>query len=134
MACKCAFQYAARENNFFSFFFLFLLLFFFFFFLLLLLLLIVSSLLLFRELIVLHVRHVFRTFPCCKHRYYNNLKYLHFIFWILTIYFNHSILRVLRQHLTMRTKWNDRKYLTIIPQARMGYESIAHEAEGRMGY
>ena len=26
------------------------------------------------------------------------------------------------------------KYLTIIPQAQMGYESIAHEAEGRMGY
>ena len=26
------------------------------------------------------------------------------------------------------------EYLTIIPQARMGYESIAHEAEGRMGY
>ena len=26
------------------------------------------------------------------------------------------------------------KYLTIIPQARMGSESIAHEAEGRMGY
>jgi len=25
-------------------------------------------------------------------------------------------------------------YLAIIPQARMGYESIAHEAEGRMGY
>ena len=25
-------------------------------------------------------------------------------------------------------------YLTIIPRARMGYESIAHEAEGRMGY
>ena len=25
-------------------------------------------------------------------------------------------------------------YLTIIPQARIGYESIAHEAEGRMGY
>jgi len=25
-------------------------------------------------------------------------------------------------------------YLTIIPLARMGYESIAHEAEGRMGY
>ena len=25
-------------------------------------------------------------------------------------------------------------YLTVIPQARMGYESIAHEAEGRMGY
>ena len=24
-------------------------------------------------------------------------------------------------------------YLTIIPQARMGYESIAHEAEGQMG-
>ena len=27
-----------------------------------------------------------------------------------------------------------KKYLTIIPRARMGSESIAHEAEGRMGY
>ena len=27
-----------------------------------------------------------------------------------------------------------RNYLTIISLARMGYESIAHEAEGRMGY
>ena len=26
------------------------------------------------------------------------------------------------------------EYLTIIPRAQMGYESIAHEAEGRMGY
>ena len=26
------------------------------------------------------------------------------------------------------------QYLTIIPRARMGSESIAHEAEGRMGY
>ena len=26
------------------------------------------------------------------------------------------------------------EYLTIIPRVRMGYESIAHEAEGRMGY
>ena len=25
-------------------------------------------------------------------------------------------------------------YLTVIPQARMGSESIAHEAEGRMDY
>ena len=25
-------------------------------------------------------------------------------------------------------------YLTIIPQARMGSESITHEAEGRMGF
>ena len=25
-------------------------------------------------------------------------------------------------------------YLTIIPRARMGSESIAHEAKGRMGY
>ena len=25
-------------------------------------------------------------------------------------------------------------YLTIIPRVRMGYESIAHAAEGRMGY
>ena len=25
-------------------------------------------------------------------------------------------------------------YLTIIPRAQMGYESIAHEAEGRMGH
>ena len=27
-----------------------------------------------------------------------------------------------------------RGYLTIIPRARMGYESIDHEAEGRMVY
>ena len=26
------------------------------------------------------------------------------------------------------------EYLTIIPRARMGSESIAHEAEGRIGY
>ena len=26
------------------------------------------------------------------------------------------------------------EYLTIIPRAQMGYESIAHEAEGRMDY
>ena len=26
------------------------------------------------------------------------------------------------------------KYLAIIPRARMGYESIAHEAEGQVGY
>ena len=26
------------------------------------------------------------------------------------------------------------KYLTIIPRARMGFESITHKAEGRMGY
>ena len=26
------------------------------------------------------------------------------------------------------------RYLTTIPRARMGSESIAHEAEGRMGY
>ena len=25
-------------------------------------------------------------------------------------------------------------YLTIVPRARLGSESIAHEAEGRMGY
>ena len=27
-----------------------------------------------------------------------------------------------------------KKFLTIIPRARMGYESIDHKAEGRMGY
>ena len=27
-----------------------------------------------------------------------------------------------------------KEYLTIIPRARMGSETIAHEAEGRMGY
>ena len=26
------------------------------------------------------------------------------------------------------------RYLTITPRARMGYELIAHDAEGRMGY
>ena len=30
--------------------------------------------------------------------------------------------------------WVSNGYLTIIPRARMGSESIAHEAEGRMGY
>ena len=30
--------------------------------------------------------------------------------------------------------WQRHLYLTIIPRARMGSESIAHEAEGRMGY
>ena len=30
--------------------------------------------------------------------------------------------------------WNISEYLTIIPRARMGSESIAHEAEGRIGY
>ena len=29
---------------------------------------------------------------------------------------------------------SSRNLLTIIPRARMGYELIAHEAEGRMGY
>ena len=33
----------------------------------------------------------------------------------------------------MSCKWPSRK-LTISPRARMGSESIAHEAEGRMGY
>ena len=34
-----------------------------------------------------------------------------------------------------RAFWNiGNKYLTIIRRARMGPESIAHEAEGRMGY
>ena len=31
-------------------------------------------------------------------------------------------------------KYGIREFLTIIPRARMGSESIAHEAEGRMGY
>ena len=35
----------------------------------------------------------------------------------------------------MKTYWSGSMvYLTIIPWARMGSESIAHEAEGRMGY
>ena len=34
----------------------------------------------------------------------------------------------------MPTKISKKLYLTIIPRARMGSESIAHEAEGRMGY
>ena len=34
-----------------------------------------------------------------------------------------------------RTFWHDvTAAVTIIPRARMGSESIAHEAEGRMGY
>ena len=30
--------------------------------------------------------------------------------------------------------WVEAEYLTIIPRARMGSESIGHEAEGRMGF
>ena len=30
--------------------------------------------------------------------------------------------------------FKDPYFLTIIPRARMGSESLAHEAEGRMGY
>ena len=33
-----------------------------------------------------------------------------------------------------RTPGTCERYLTIIPRARMGSESIAHEAEGLMGY
>ena len=33
-----------------------------------------------------------------------------------------------------RTPGTCERYLTIIPRARMDSESIAHEAEGRMGY
>ena len=33
-----------------------------------------------------------------------------------------------------RAVFKIREYLTIIPRARMGYESIAHEAEGRIGF
>ena len=31
-------------------------------------------------------------------------------------------------------QFKDPCFLTIIPRARMGSESIAHDAEGRMGY
>ena len=33
-----------------------------------------------------------------------------------------------------KSAWFYVGYLTIIPGVRMGYESIANEAEGRMGY
>ena len=33
-----------------------------------------------------------------------------------------------------KLKMNVHVYLTIIPRARISSESIAHEAEGRMGY
>ena len=36
--------------------------------------------------------------------------------------------------LASQGKPNDPKFLTIIPRARMGSESKAHEAKGRMGY
>ena len=37
-------------------------------------------------------------------------------------------------HITTFLRQINAIYLTIIPRARMGSESIAHEAEGRMGY
>ena len=43
--------------------------------------------------------------------------------------FHHAFL--LTRSLTML---GQKVYLTIIPRARMGYESVAHEADGRMGY
>ena len=38
------------------------------------------------------------------------------------------------QSLVDKLKKSIKEYLTIIPRARMGSESMAHETEGRMGY
>ena len=43
--------------------------------------------------------------------------------------FHHAFL--LTRSLTML---GQKIYLTIIPRARMGYESVANEADGRMGH
>ena len=47
--------------------------------------------------------------------------------------YGHSIGHISKEHEQSISKLSI-EYLTIIPRARMGYESIAHEAEGRMGY
>ena len=49
--------------------------------------------------------------------------------WLMLIY-----LICLIYHITTFLRQINAIYLTIIPRARMGSESIAHEAEGRMGY
>ena len=41
---------------------------------------------------------------------------------------------ILQIFLAMRAVLKTGEYLTIIPRAQVDYESIAHEAEGRMGY
>ena len=43
-------------------------------------------------------------------------------------------LRIQQRKLRTNQKLNKWRHLTIIPRARKGSESIAHEAEGRMGY
>ena len=52
---------------------------------------------------------------------------------MLTVWWRRKMLAVFSGY---RTFFNitDSIYSTIIPRARMGSESIAHEAEGRMGY
>ena len=42
--------------------------------------------------------------------------------------------KILTKKEPIRTLGSTLLYLTIIPWAQIGYESIAHEAEGRMGY
>ena len=49
-------------------------------------------------------------------------------------YWNQEQLGVVKVPIEVTEKFMFSDYLTIIPRARMGYESIAHEAEGRMGY
>ena len=51
------------------------------------------------------------------------LIYLICLIYHITTFLHHQVLRQINAI-----------YLTIIPRARMGSESIAHEAEGRMGY
>ena len=41
---------------------------------------------------------------------------------------------ILQIFFAMRAVLKTGEYLTIIPRAQVEYESIAHEAEGRMGY
>ena len=61
-----------------------------------------------------------------------------FVIYILLIYFfdglcvvNNNVAPFCLYLMCLCTFYS---YLTIIPRAQMGYESIAHEAEGRMGY
>ena len=46
----------------------------------------------------------------------------------------HPMLSNANRIFRLKRSWSKAVFLTIIPRARMGSESIAHEAVGRMGY
>ena len=48
--------------------------------------------------------------------------------------YRNGLLKQIKARQTLPQRRSNYQYLTIISLARMGSESMAHEAEGRMGY